>query len=69
VLPGTVAIVVLGDAAVGGDPHPAMIVVSVVSGVLGLAGAVVAARRPGVREAPKHPVAAVRQQPGSGRPG
>jgi uncharacterized membrane protein YdjX (TVP38/TMEM64 family) len=48
VLPGTVAIVVLGDAAVGGAPHPAMFAVSVVSGLLGLAGALVAARRPAV---------------------
>jgi Uncharacterized conserved protein len=48
VLPGTVAIVVLGDAAVGGTPHPAMLAVSVASGLLGLAGALVAARRPPV---------------------
>jgi uncharacterized membrane protein YdjX (TVP38/TMEM64 family) len=46
VLPGTVAIVVLGDAAVGGNPHPAMLAVSLASGLLGLAGALVAARRP-----------------------
>ena len=45
VLPGTVAVVVLGDAAVGGTPHPAMFAVSVVCGLIGLAGAVVAARR------------------------
>jgi uncharacterized membrane protein YdjX (TVP38/TMEM64 family) len=45
VLPGTVAVVVLGDAAVGGNPHPAMLAVSVVCGVLGVAGAVHAARR------------------------
>jgi uncharacterized membrane protein YdjX (TVP38/TMEM64 family) len=45
VLPGTVAIVVLGDAAVGGSPHPAMFAVSVVSGLLGLTGALLVARR------------------------
>lgn len=45
VLPGTVMIVVLGDAAVGGNPHPAMLAVSVASGVLGAAGAMVAGRR------------------------
>jgi uncharacterized membrane protein YdjX (TVP38/TMEM64 family) len=45
VLPGTVAIVVLGDAAVGGNPHPAMFATSLVCGGLGLAGAVLAARR------------------------
>ena len=32
VLPGTVAVVVLGDAAVGGNPHPAMFAVSLVCG-------------------------------------
>jgi hypothetical protein len=37
--------VVLGDAAVGGNPHPAMIAVSVVCGVLGVAGAIVVGRR------------------------
>jgi len=46
VLPGTISIVVLGDAAVGGNPHPAMFVVSVVSGLVGLTGAVLVARRP-----------------------
>jgi uncharacterized membrane protein YdjX (TVP38/TMEM64 family) len=45
VLPGTVAVVVLGDAAVGGNPHPAMFAVSLVCGLLGLAGSVLAARR------------------------
>jgi len=45
VLPGTVAMVVLGDAAVGGNPHPAMLAVSVVCGALGVAGALLAARR------------------------
>ncbi len=46
VLPGTVAVVILGDAAVGGNPHPAMLAVSVVCGVLGVTGSVLAARRP-----------------------
>jgi uncharacterized membrane protein YdjX (TVP38/TMEM64 family) len=46
VLPGTISIVVLGDAAVGGNPHPAMFVVSVVSGLIGLTGAALVARRP-----------------------
>jgi uncharacterized membrane protein YdjX (TVP38/TMEM64 family) len=45
VLPGTVAIVVLGDAASGGHVHPALFAVSVVGGLLGVAGAAVAARR------------------------
>ena len=45
VLPGTVMIVVLGDAAVGGNPHPAMLAVSVASGLLGAVGAIVAGRR------------------------
>jgi uncharacterized membrane protein YdjX (TVP38/TMEM64 family) len=50
VLPGTIGIVVLGDAAVGGRPHPAMFLVSLVSGVVGLTGAVIAARRPALVE-------------------
>ncbi len=45
VLPGTVAIVVLGDAAIGGRPHPALIAISVAGGLLGMAGAALAARR------------------------
>jgi uncharacterized membrane protein YdjX (TVP38/TMEM64 family) len=45
IVPGTVAIVVLGDA-VTGHPSPATIIVSVVCGLIGLAGIVVAARRP-----------------------
>lgn len=52
ILPGTVAIVVLGDAAVGGTPHPVMLVVSVVSGLVGIAGAVVAARRGTIAPSP-----------------
>ncbi|MGH3587565.1 MAG: TVP38/TMEM64 family protein [Pseudonocardia sp.] len=47
VLPGTIGVVVLGDAAVGGNPHPAMLLVSVCSGAVGLTGALIAARRPG----------------------
>jgi uncharacterized membrane protein YdjX (TVP38/TMEM64 family) len=55
IVPGTVAIVVLGDA-VTGRPSPALIVVSVICGLVGAAGIVVAARRPvpqddGAREA------------------
>ncbi len=45
ILPGTMAIVVLGDA-VTGEPSPALIAVSAVCGLIGLAGVVVAARRP-----------------------
>jgi uncharacterized membrane protein YdjX (TVP38/TMEM64 family) len=45
VLPGTVSVVVLGDAAVGGNPHPAMFVVSLISGAIGLTGAALAVRR------------------------
>ena len=45
VLPGTTAIVVLGDAAVGGNPHPAMFATSLVCGALGLVGALLVARR------------------------
>ncbi|OLS96263.1 hypothetical protein BJF90_10770 [Pseudonocardia sp. CNS-004] len=46
VLPGTIGVVILGDAAVGGNPHPAMLLVSVTSGLIGLTGALIAARRP-----------------------
>jgi uncharacterized membrane protein YdjX (TVP38/TMEM64 family) len=44
VLPGTISIVVLGDAAVGGNPHPIMFVVSAVSAAVGVTGAVLVAR-------------------------
>lgn len=44
-IPGTVAIVVLGDA-VTGDVPPQLLAVSAVCAVVGLAGVVVAARRP-----------------------
>lgn len=53
ILPGTVSIVILGDAAVGGNPDPVMFVVSVVSGAIGTIGAVLVARRP----LPPEPVA------------
>jgi uncharacterized membrane protein YdjX (TVP38/TMEM64 family) len=46
VLPGTISLVILGDAAVSGNPDPVMLVVSVCSGAVGFLGAVVAARRP-----------------------
>lgn len=45
VLPGTVAIVVLGDSAATGHVHPVTFAVSVCGGLLGLGGAVLAARR------------------------
>lgn len=44
-VPGTVAVVVLGDAATG-QPSPALVAVSVVCGLVGLGGVVVATRRP-----------------------
>jgi uncharacterized membrane protein YdjX (TVP38/TMEM64 family) len=47
VLPGTIAVVVLGDAAIGGNPPPALLLVSVAGGITGLVGALIAARRPG----------------------
>ena len=52
VLPGTIAVVVLGDAAVGGMPHPAMLLVSLVSGAIGLTGALIVARRRPAMDAP-----------------
>jgi uncharacterized membrane protein YdjX (TVP38/TMEM64 family) len=58
VLPGTIAVVVIGDAAVGGNPHPAMLLISVVSGILGLTGALIAARRPNTPPAPGAPASA-----------
>lgn len=48
VLPGTIGVVILGDAAVGGNPHPAMLLISVCSGLVGLTGALIAARRPAI---------------------
>jgi uncharacterized membrane protein YdjX (TVP38/TMEM64 family) len=45
VLPGTVAVVVLGDAVAGGSINPASFAVSLAGGVLGLAGAAIASRR------------------------
>jgi uncharacterized membrane protein YdjX (TVP38/TMEM64 family) len=59
VLPGTVSLVILGDAAVSGNPDPVMLVVSVCSGAIGLAGAFVASRRPPVPE----PVGAADDEP------
>jgi uncharacterized membrane protein YdjX (TVP38/TMEM64 family) len=53
VLPGTIGVVILGDAAVGGNPHPAMLLVSICSGAVGLTGALIAARRPATRTAAK----------------
>jgi uncharacterized membrane protein YdjX (TVP38/TMEM64 family) len=46
VLPGTVAVVVLGDAALGGNPPPALLAVSVAGAIVGATGTVLAARRP-----------------------
>jgi uncharacterized membrane protein YdjX (TVP38/TMEM64 family) len=45
VLPGTVAIVVLGDAVTDGEMNPALFGVSLAGAVLGLTGAAIAARR------------------------
>jgi uncharacterized membrane protein YdjX (TVP38/TMEM64 family) len=45
ILPGTLAMVVLGDA-VTGEPPPALLAVSAVSALIGLSGVVIAARRP-----------------------
>lgn len=46
VIPGTAAVVVLGDAVSGGGPSPALLTVSVVCGAVGVVGMLVAARRP-----------------------
>jgi len=51
VLPGTVAVVVLGDAALGGNPPPALLAVSVAGAIVGATGAALAARRPVAVEA------------------
>jgi hypothetical protein len=45
--------VVLGDAAVGGNPHPVMFAVSLVCGAAGLIGAAVVARRGGREQLPQ----------------
>lgn len=45
VLPGTIAVVVLGDAVTSGELNPALFAVSVAGGLLGLAGTAIAARR------------------------
>lgn len=49
--PGTIALVVLGDA-VTGDVHPGLLAVSVTGGLVGTVGAVIAARRPQVERVP-----------------
>ena len=49
--PGTVALVILGDAVTGRVP-PALLAVSVTGGLVGLIGALVAARRPTEPTAP-----------------
>ena len=49
--PGTIALVVLGDA-VTGRVSPALLAVSVTGGLVGTVGAVVAARRPHLDRAP-----------------
>lgn len=46
VLPGTVAVVVVSDAVTGGAPDPRLLAVSVVCGILGGAGVLLASRRP-----------------------
>lgn len=52
IVPGTIAIVVLGDA-VTGSPPPALIVASVCCGLIGLVGVVIAARRPIPEDVPE----------------
>src|SRR6185312_1064506 len=47
VLPGTIAVVVLGDAVTSGEFNPALFAVSFAGAALGLAGATIAARRVG----------------------
>jgi uncharacterized membrane protein YdjX (TVP38/TMEM64 family) len=61
VVPGTVAIVVLGDA-VSGRPSPALLGVSVVCGLIGLVGVVVAARKPLPDEVPAGDVSEAAQR-------
>lgn len=52
VLPGTVAIVVLGDAVTGGTVHPALLAVSVLGAVVGVTGTAIAARRAPLAQPP-----------------
>ena len=61
VLPGTIAIVVLGDAVTSGDVNPALFAVSFAGAALGLAGATIAARR-------VHPEAAAASPPPAAEP-
>jgi uncharacterized membrane protein YdjX (TVP38/TMEM64 family) len=49
--PGTVALVILGDAVTGRVP-PALLAVSLTGGLVGTIGALVAARRPAEATAP-----------------
>jgi uncharacterized membrane protein YdjX (TVP38/TMEM64 family) len=59
VLPGTVMIVVLGDAVTGGQVHPALFAVSVAGALVGMAGTAIAARRvPAAPQAAVEPDAA-----------
>jgi hypothetical protein len=55
VLPGTVAVVVLGDAVSNGNAHPALFAVSLAGGLLGLAGATWAAKRVPAAPSPVEP--------------
>ncbi|MFC5948278.1 TVP38/TMEM64 family protein [Pseudonocardia lutea] len=61
IVPGTVAIVVLGDA-VSGRPSPALVAVSVMCGLIGFAGIVVAARKPLPEDVPADEVGGETQQ-------
>ncbi len=45
VLPGTVTIVILGDAVTSGNVNPALLAVSVLGAVVGVTGTAIAARR------------------------
>lgn len=49
VLPGTLAVVLLSDAVVGGAPDPRLLVMTVVCTALGTAGVLLASRRPAAR--------------------
>ena len=45
VLPGTIAVVVLGDAVMSGEFNPTLFAVSVAGAAVGMAGSAIAARR------------------------